>query len=64
MANRLMAQRETREQGQREAERDILACRREIADLREELRALKAGIGQERVAALDVKNASGANDNS
>jgi hypothetical protein len=45
MANKLMMQREVREQGQREAERDILACRREIADLREELRALKAGGG-------------------
>jgi hypothetical protein len=44
-ANKLMEMREIREQGQREAERDILACRREIADLRDELRVLKAGGG-------------------
>jgi chromosome segregation ATPase len=63
MANRLMAQRETREQGQREAERDILACRREIADLREELRALKGGTGPRSTAAADLKNANALNDN-
>jgi hypothetical protein len=63
MANRLMAQRETREQGQREAERDILACRREIADLRDELRALKGGTGPEAIAAADLPKGNANNDN-
>jgi hypothetical protein len=41
-ANKLLEMRELREQSQAAVERDILAYRREIADLREELRALKA----------------------
>jgi hypothetical protein len=45
MANKLMMQREVREQGQRAAEENILRCRQELADLRDELRALKAGGG-------------------
>jgi chromosome segregation ATPase len=44
-ANKLMEMREVREQSQAEVERDILMCRRELADLRAELFSLKAAHG-------------------
>jgi hypothetical protein len=58
-ANKLMEMREVREQSQADVERDILMCRRELADLRAEMLALKAAHGL--VAA--PFNGSGAHSN-